>query len=265
MRLDGVDISSHNAKFPKTAGLDFVICRATYGVFPDSRFSEYLKATQDAGLVAGAYHFGRHGHVDEQVQRFLEAGSGAGLLVLDLESDGGHPPMTQPEGRAFIKAVQATGRTCGLYHSLSGFPKDLGQDWNWVAAYGVSVSPSLLPEGRSFHQWQGSPLDRDYFFGTRAQLDALAGGSETPPVQPSEDVMTNLVPLTTHRVVDLPAGTVLFKTPGGQKFTTLNVPVRLGLLGGAGPDFYHVADGDAGVYVKRADATVATADMNVGA
>jgi len=76
--------------------------------------------------------------------------------------------------------------------------------------------------------------------------------------------MTNLFPLTAHRVADLRKGTVLEKTPGGTTFTTLANDITLGLVD-ATSTHYKVADGDAGVWVPR-DKVIAirTADMNVG-
>jgi hypothetical protein len=76
--------------------------------------------------------------------------------------------------------------------------------------------------------------------------------------------MTNLVPTTVHRVVDIPKGTVLEKTPGGDVFTTLSKDITLGMLGATGTH-YHVADGDYGVYVDRKKVTaIRTEDKNVG-
>lgn len=91
--------------------------------------------------------------------------------------------------------------------------------------------------------------------------------------------MTNLVPMTLHRVVDLPIGTIFRTLPDtksarygivtadpGEGSTTL----PFGLLGaGIGvPEsgWYHVANGDRGVWVRRTDvADVRTDDVNVGA
>jgi len=75
--------------------------------------------------------------------------------------------------------------------------------------------------------------------------------------------LMNLVPTTCHRVVDLKKGTVLYKTPGGEKYTTLDAPITLGFLA-ATSSHYFVADGDAGVYILREGVAVRTEDKNVG-
>lgn len=75
--------------------------------------------------------------------------------------------------------------------------------------------------------------------------------------------MMNLVPATCHRVVDLPKGTILEKTPGGERYTQLSQATTLGFLSATNTHYY-VADGDAGVYVLRSAATVRTEDKNVG-
>lgn len=89
-------------------------------------------------------------------------------------------------------------------------------------------------------------------------LESLAPPAEGNP-------MMNLVPMTCRRVVDLPKGAILEKTPNGDTYTTLHEPITLGLIS-ATASHYYVADGDAGVYVKRDTVTaVRTQDKNVGA
>lgn len=74
----------------------------------------------------------------------------------------------------------------------------------------------------------------------------------------------NLVPTTCRRVVDLPKGTVLYKTPGGEKYTTLDTKITLGFIASTSTHHF-VADGDMGVYVLRSAVTaVRTEDKNVG-
>jgi len=96
-------------------------------------------------------------------------------------------------------------------------------------------------------------------------LSGLVGWVTLEPLAPPAggNPMVNLVPMTCHRVVDLPKGTVLYKTPGGEKYTTLGDDITLGFLA-ATSTHYLIADGDAGVYVARAGVAVRTQDMNVG-
>lgn len=175
MAVLGIDISHHQATTPSLEGLGFVFVRATYGLMPDRRMATHAAAVRAAGLVLGAYHFGRAGDPAAQAAAFLARAGDADLIALDLEADGRGPSMSQAEARAFLRVVQEAGRPCGLYHSDSGFPS-LGQDWNWVARW------SSTPPRRPWTIWQyrGSPFDLDRFAGSEADLADLAG--RTSPI-----------------------------------------------------------------------------------
>lgn len=170
--LAGVDLSRYNGE-PTTTGLSFAFVRATYGTAVDPRYARHVAWLRSHGLIVGAYHFGVGGAQDPigaQVERFLEASKGAGLLALDLETNTSHAPtMTRAEAVGFVSRVHAAGHAIGLYHSRSSFPR-IGQDWNWIAQWG-DRPPTGLPW--TFWQYQGAPLDRDYFHGNAAQLAAL--------------------------------------------------------------------------------------------
>lgn len=298
---DWVDISAGHVVPQHVDQMDLLGLRETFGAYyPDPDFEQQYKVARKANpaIVTLGYVFltgpkrADPKTAVEQVDYWADHHK-CDLGALDWEGDSykgqnfGIQPFTAVV--AGVREAQKLGINAGVYGSRYLFTPSvvetlivLGVPFLWIAAYGPNNGPapaSAIPqwivkrcqkaEILLFHQFAGATLDRNrVLVGTLEQLHALAGGPAMPPPvePPSEgDVMTNLVPLTAHRVVDLAAGTVLFKTPGGQKFTTLAAPIRLGLLGGAGPDYYHVADGDNGVYVKRTDATVATADINVGA
>lgn len=250
---EGIDISVHNGT-PNLNGLAFVFVRACYGTMKDPKYDQHAKAVRDAGLVLGAYCFGRNMTPTGQADRLLEIASDADLLCLDWEADEGHAKMTRQQARDFIKRIHPHAPTV-LYASESGYPADqFGADLRWVANW--SHKPTIAWD---FWQYWGTTLDRDRYNGTLEQLHALVGW----PTEEAADPMTNLVPMTCHRVVDLQAGTVLLKNPGGDPYTTLQQDITLGLLG-ATSTHYHVADGDYGVYVPRNAAVVRTADKNVG-
>lgn len=172
--LPGIDISVWQEKTPSLTGLGFAFARATFGTSTDTRYSQHVAAFRAAGLVVGAYAFGTGAYSGaEQARVLLLAARDADLLALDLERNVAGSSMTEAQARDFIATVHAAGRTIGLYHSDSGFP-DVGQDWNWVAKWGTA--PPARPY--AFWQWQGSPLDRDWFNGTPLQLSALSGKKE---------------------------------------------------------------------------------------
>ena len=176
MTTDGLDISSWQATTPPLTGKAFLIARATYGTSPDVRYSTHIAAAKAAGLVTGAYCFGR-GSTSGATQAaiFMAVAGPVDLFVLDLETQAPiyGPNMTWTQARAFIAAVKATGRKVGLYASESGYPS-LGQDYNWIANW--SQVPALP---WTIHQYRGSPLDLDHYNGTVAQLKAFV--QKAPP------------------------------------------------------------------------------------
>ena len=178
--LSGIDISYWQDAEP-LAGCSFAFARATYGTTTDSRYAQHMTAFHKTGIVTGAYAFGINADGAAQARAFLAVAHDADLLALDWEAEKGKPPMTEAQARAFIEAVHAAGRTIGLYHSLSGFP-DVGQDWNWVAAWG-SVEPHIP---WAFWQYQGNGLDRDHFNGNELALQALAKKGVTVSLTPAE-------------------------------------------------------------------------------
>lgn len=206
MAVLGIDVSHHQEHTPDLTGLSFLWARATYGTNVDDRFVQHTTAARQAGLLVGAYHFGRHGSPVAQARAFLQAAGDVDFYALDLENDAGSPDMTRLEARAFIAAVQAAGHKVGLYHSESGFPW-VGQTYNWVAKW--SATPPAI--AWTFWQYRGAPLDLDRFNGTTAALAALAGRllPDTSTEDPMIPISKNSVP--THAYdVDLSIGDQLY-------------------------------------------------------
>jgi hypothetical protein len=217
---DGLDVSAHQTATPDLSAVDFLFARATYGTFPDNKYGQHVAKARAAGLVVGAYHFGRAGDPIEQANAFIAAAAGnPDLYVLDLESDGGNPAMSLTQARAFIVAVKRVkvNHKVGLYHSDSGFPS-LGQDFNWVAKW--SPTPPARPW--AFWQYRGSPLDLDRYHGTVAQLRAFAG-IVAPPIARHIRAAANAKGYTTYRIVGgraIPSGTLPTKGFGADGLTT---------------------------------------------
>lgn len=208
----GIDISHWQDITPSLSGLDFLFARATIGTQTDEMYSRHIARAKAAGLVTGAYHFGDIGSAPAaQAKAFLDAAGDVDLYVLDHEAA---RKMTDAGARAFVAAIQAAGKRCGLYASLSGFPS-FGQDYNWIALWA-----STPPTGRSWTFWQfgGSGVDHDVFNGNAAQLRAFARG-ETVDID-----VTNASPA----LVDLPVGTKILNLDGTLR-TTLTA-ARVGVL-----------------------------------
>lgn len=205
--LEGIDISHWQARTPPlTDAIEFVFARATYGLFPDTKWTTHAANVRRAGKVLGAYAFGRYGSGKAQANALLNVVGSLQLVALDFEPDRDNPHMTPGQAREFIRTVQSSGRKCGLYASDSGFPY-LGQDWNWVAKWGTV--PPTRPW--AFWQYRGTPLDRDRFKGTLDQLHALAGY----PVAWEVDIAAGTRFATFEVSGDLITATHYATTPGG--------------------------------------------------
>lgn len=215
--LKGIDVSKYQTTTPPLDGLDFLFARASYATTLDPKYVTHTVAARKAGLIVGAYHFGVGFKTPaEQAYAFLRAADSADLLALDLEADRTQT-MSQVQAREFIRLVHVAGRKIGLYHSRSSFPS-LGQDWNWVAHWGVTTPPNIP---WAFWQYRGSPLDLDYFNGTRDQLDALAGKATPPPAPPK--------PQEPHLILkanaSTPVPTLVDVKKGGQVFHLDGAPL----------------------------------------
>jgi hypothetical protein len=136
----------------------------------------------------------------------------------------------------------------------------------WISNYeppNYRVWDPLNRDLSSFGEWIPSSAIDPFI----RSLSGLCGWITLEPIAPPAqgNPMLNLVPMTVHRVVQIPGGTKLYKIPGGDVFTTLPQTIKLGFLG-ATSTFYCVADGDYGVYLDRATKglVVLTEDKNVG-
>jgi hypothetical protein len=166
--------------------------------------------------------------------------------------------------------------TAGLGLVVDGFygaipvewRKQVGANFNhaiWICNYVVPnyrVWDPLNKDLSGYGEWIPASAIEPFM----RSLSGLCGWINLDQLLPDAEgnPMMNLVPTTVHRVVDLPKGTVLEKTPGGDPYTTLRRDTTLGYISATGTHYY-VADGDAGVYVDRKKVTaVRTQDMNVG-
>lgn len=258
MTVEGIDVSTYQLTTPDLAGLGFVIARATYGLDGlDARYTMHAANVRKAGKILGAYHYWYPGDGAAQALHFLSVAAGADLLFLDLEGTGSGTSSGLADARDFLAAIHATGRKVGLYHSESGYPS-LGQDYRWVAHWGVAA-PGIAWD---FHQYQGSPLDRDRWRGDLAGLQALVqGGSAGGSTMIYE---AKLEPGT----VRVASGVTVHGLTPGDTWTTAKSATGpatwhsdkiLHRIGGTAPPTYavHLIDGPlAGLYVGTSGTNV---------
>lgn len=247
MTLEGIDIAYPNAN-PKLRGLDFVIAKASEGMFIDPRWAEHVRAIKAARLPFGAYHFGRSEEsASAQADLFLRTAADADFLALDWEPSSHGTLMGASEARLFIKHVHAAGRRIGLYaaeHFPREYPPDaFGADFRWVANF---VRRPRVPF--DIWQWNGAGIDRDRFEGTLAEFRARVIG--TAPVPPG-DVAVKFMQLSAADLaglqsIDVPAGTPL-EDFAGEQWDTI------------GPTSVRVLPGLVDAHTNRRAAVVSTA------
>jgi len=198
-QLHGIDVSNYqgtvNWVSVKNAGNSFAFAKATEGTtYTDPSFARNWYYMQQAGIVRGAYHYGRPGSDPVAQAKFFvtQVGnrSGALQLVLDLETtDGRTPAQVWAWTQSFMAEIQTlTGKPGIIYTGYYFWRDSVGNPTNnlncplWIAAYGVS-SPMVPPAWSTWTFWQYSDtgsvpgvsgaVDLDYFHGTLTNLKAL--------------------------------------------------------------------------------------------
>ena len=203
----GIDVSHWQARTPPLGGVFFLIARATYGTSPDDAYPMHIRNARSAGIVTGAYHFGRNVvAVDRQVAAFVKAAGDVDLYALDVERDGTDPAMSEAQARDFIARFhKATGKRIGLYMSESGFHRDVGQDWNWVANWDREprIPFAIWQYGKSSLHVQ--TIDGDRFRGTLAGLRLFADG-QLPDTSTGVEPMSIYLARAEPGVFVIPAG-----------------------------------------------------------
>ncbi|MBK1784815.1 lysozyme [Prauserella cavernicola] len=185
-------------------GAKFVYVKATEGTgFTSDHFAQQYNGSHKAGLIRGAYHFGRPdiSKGAAQAHYFVDNGGGwtkdgktlPGALDLEYNPYGEScydrkPSVIVAWIRDFSNAYKSrTGRTPMIYTSTSWWKKCTGNSTAfgktnplWLARYAPEIGE--LPAGWDFQSiWQFSdagrlPGDQNFFNGKPGQLTALAAG-----------------------------------------------------------------------------------------
>ncbi len=196
--IQGIDVSrwQQDVDFVKVAeaGIEFCFCKATEGLtHVDARFAVNWPAIAAAGLIRGAYHFGRPGSDAAGQADFVfdtvRPVSGDLPIVLDLEKDDGlKPPEVRAWTEAFVTRLrERMGAPPIIYTGLYFWRDEAGDGAAldcplWLAAY-VDDPEKYVPkawEQWSFWQYTSKGavpgvrgnVDRDAWHGDRASLDA---------------------------------------------------------------------------------------------
>jgi GH25 family lysozyme M1 (1,4-beta-N-acetylmuramidase) len=197
--IQGIDVShwqgSVNWTSVKNSGRKFAFCKATEGTtYTDPQFSTNWSHMKSAGLIRGAYHFGRPGsNPTTQADYFcnvVHPTSGDLQMMLDIETtDGKTPSQVRSWIVSFInRIVYRTGRPGIIYTGFYFWRDSAGNGSNlncplFLAAY-VSNPASYVPAAWSYFTfWQytssgsvpgvSGNVDLDCFNGSTTGLNNL--------------------------------------------------------------------------------------------
>jgi len=220
MSVLGIDVSHHNGVIDwhsvARSDVRFAFAKATDGAaFVDPTFATNWTGIRDAGLLRGAYHFGRPGS-DPEVQA-AQFASIVGALswgelppALDLEADDKQTPKAIIDWTlAFVAKAEALFGcplmiyTGALWRNQLGSPnvEELSTRLLWTARYG-SQEPVVPAPWKAWSFWQftdgqsgqarsipgvSGPCDCDWFKGELTDLRSLSNGLPNgvqPPAEP---------------------------------------------------------------------------------
>jgi len=186
--VQGIDVASYqgypNWTSVKNSGQTFAFCKATEGTtYTNPYFATNWGRIKSAGLIRGAYHFGRPG-TDPVVQanKFCDVvrpTTGDLQMTLDIEStDGKTPSQIRAWVVAFINRVKArTGRPGIIYTGFYFWRDSAGNGSNldcplWLAAYNTNPAAFVPSAWGAYSFWQYT--DRGSVSGVSGNVDRNA-------------------------------------------------------------------------------------------
>ena len=214
-RVPGIDISKYQGRIDwravGTSNVRFAIMRATLGNdYRDERYARNVALARANGIVVGAYHFAKPGHVyadpRQEADHFLRVariGPGDILPVLDIEYSGGRSArQLRHWAIRWLNRVETRTGVRPMIYSGNHFWRGAMNNTRWFARRGYALwvahwyvgAPSVPAGdwgGRGYTVWQWSavgrfagirgPVDRDYVRGSLGQATIAS-----IRVQPSE-------------------------------------------------------------------------------
>ncbi|WP_329131750.1 GH25 family lysozyme [Streptomyces sp. NBC_01476] len=195
MTVNGIDVASYQSTAYDTAGLGFVLVKATEGTnYVNPKHDAQVNTGRSRGLVIGHYHFQRPGSPAAQAAYFLQhaAPKAGDILACDWEDTG----VPDEDKDAFIRAVQkaAPGHRVLLYCNRDFW---LNRDHTSFAGDGLWIADPSAPTGkpRVEHAWlmhqysEAGGVDHNVAqFASKAELAAWAGATPKPAGKPKVDL-----------------------------------------------------------------------------
>jgi hypothetical protein len=186
--VKGIDVASFQSTTYDTAGLGFVVAKATEGTgYINPKHKDQVAHARAAGLVVGHYHYAKPGSMTDQAAYFLKhAAPAAGdLLALDWEDSG----VSNADKDAWIKHVQsaAGGHRVLLYCNKSFWlhrdTTSFCGDGLWIADPDSAAGHPAVEHPWTIHQYSSAGgTDRNVAnFASAAALKAWAAKSSAAP------------------------------------------------------------------------------------
>lgn len=188
MTVNGIDVASYQSTNYPTAGLGFVVVKATEGTnYINPQHAAQVAHGRSTGLVPAHYHFVRPGNMKAQADYFLlhAAPQPGDVLAFDWEDAG----VSGADKDGWLKYVEAKVPHCRvlLYCNLD-FWKN--RDHSGYVADGLWIADPSSPAGHPnvthawvMHQYSSAGgIDRDVAnFPNEAALKAWANKGAKPP------------------------------------------------------------------------------------
>lgn len=203
----GIDIASYQDSAYSTAGLTFVMVKATEGTgYTNPRHAAQIAHGRSRGLVVGHYHFARPGSVTAQAAYFLRtaAPQPGDVLCLDWEDSG----VTSEWKDEWLHAVQAAMPAhrvilyCNRDFWINRDHSAYAGDGLWIADPDGAMGAPNVQARWLIHQYsEAGGLDHDFSHLTPAQFHDWAAGS-TP--QPLEDTLPTAADVWSYSHGDAP-------------------------------------------------------------
>lgn len=210
MSVRGIDVASYQSATPSTAGLGFVMIKATQGTtYVNPRLAAQTATARSRGLVTGFYHFLEPGNTAAQARWFLDhAPERRGdILACDWEEDGGRYP-TCADKDSFIRDVKAYDKTykVGLYCDLDFWlhhdTTSYAGDFLWIADPSSPAGHPRVQHPWTIHQY-GIAQGTDQNVANFPSLDAMKTWAGVPAAKPPAPTLEQRVSSLETRVTAL--------------------------------------------------------------
>ncbi|MFD8805552.1 glycoside hydrolase family 25 protein [Streptomyces sp. NPDC059597] len=197
--IHGIDVSAYQPETYSTAGLDFVIVKATEGLsYTNPRLAAQTQRARDAGLVVGFYHYPHMVNSPQAEADYFLAHAPirpGDVIVFDWEgydtANKGVPRARQVAYRdawlAYVKGKlpgHRVGMYCNTDYWLNVDTSSNCGDFLWIATAGAPAGQPGIKANWLIHQYSTTGgIDHDVAdFPDRAALSAWAHMTEEDPM-----------------------------------------------------------------------------------